>query len=96
MTTCHPALNQVDWLSNVIELLSVFINNKLFINLLILIFYLFIMKERDRAALLEIKLHGHESDRHTLSNLEEMVTDLRRERDALREAARESAFKQVQ
>ena len=54
------------------------------------------MKERDRAALLEIKLHGHESDRHTLSNLEEMVTDLRRERDALREAARESAFKQVQ
>ena len=53
------------------------------------------MKERDKATRLEAKLSGQDTNRQTVANLEVLVEDLRRERDHLREASKDSGHKWV-
>lgn len=50
-------------------------------------------QEREKTSQLGLKLSSHESSKHTISNLEEMVKDLKQERDQLREATRGSTHK---
>ncbi len=42
---------------------------------------------------LEVKVRSHDSDKQTITNLEEVVTDLKRERDSLKASNRDLSEK---
>jgi len=44
---------------------------------------------------LEVKVRSHDSDRQTIAGLEEMVGDVKRERDALKDSNRDLSEKSV-